>query len=489
MAVHVESFLLNPASTDTLQEQIQRLVIDGILQGRYQVGDRLPSSRGLAEHLGVSRITVTLAYTELVANDYLVSRGRSGYFVSPRAPERRVVDVPVCEDRNEVAWDTILKKPHGIEMGPARPSDWRGYRYNFIYGQTDAKLFDHRHWRLCALKALGQRDFADLAGDSYEQDDPRLIERICADILPRRGIQARPDQVLITLGAQHALWLSARLLATPEKRIALEAPGYPPLRAILDEIGCSYAPVPVDADGLAPETLPEGTDLAFTTVSHHCPTNATMPMERRRALLKAASERDFIIVEDDYEFEITAGRAPLPALKALDPGGRVIHVGSFSKSLFPSLRLGFIVGPTPFMEAARALRALELRHPPGHIQRTAAYFMELGHYDAQLSRMSRAYGQRRAAMAQAIAENGLELAQSDASGGSSFWMRAPEGVDTRQLAQALRERGVLIEPGSVFFGQKANENQHYRLGYSSIAAADIPEGVAQIAREIGKRAA
>ncbi|MEL7344492.1 MAG: PLP-dependent aminotransferase family protein, partial [Pseudomonadota bacterium] len=460
----MESFLLNPTSTDTLQEQIQRLVIDGILQGRYQTGDRLPSSRGLAEHLGVSRITVTLAYTELVANDYLVSRGRSGYFVSPRAPERRlsVASLPVQE--SEVAWNSILKSRHGLEMGPARPADWRGYRYNFIYGQTDPKLFDHRHWRLCALKALGQRDFADLAGDSYESDDPRLIERICADILPRRGITANPDQVLITLGAQHALWLSARLLAAPGKTIALETPGYPPLRAILDEMACPYSQVPVDAQGLDPDTLPDGTDLAFTTVSHHCPTNATMPMERRRALLEAASKRDFIIVEDDYEFEIAAGRAPLPALKALDPSGRVIHVGSFSKSLFPSLRLGFLVGPAPFMEAARALRALELRHPPGHIQRTAAYFMELGHYDAQLARMSRAYSRRRAAMAEAIAENALDLAQGTSSGGSSFWMRAPDNVDTKALAQALRERGVLIEPGAVFFGAGDARRQFYRLG-------------------------
>lgn len=488
MAVHVESFLLDPAATGTLQEQIQRLVVSGILDGRYRSGDRLPSSRGLAAHLGVSRITVTLAYTELVAGDYLVSRGRSGYFVSPRAPERPKHDAPRPEASAPVDWSARLSERADTATGPSRPADWRRYRYNFIYGQTDPKLFDHRHWRHCALKALGQRDFADLAGDSYEQDDPRLIERICADILPRRGIRAEPDEVLITLGAQHALWLAARLLATQNWCVAIEALCYPPLRAILSEAGSAPLPVPVDAEGLDPARLPEGTDVAFTTVSHHCPTNATMPLARRRALLAAAAERDFVIVEDDYEFEIAAGRAPLPALKALDADGRVIHVGSFSKSLFPGLRLGFMVGAPPLIAAARRLRSLQLRHPPGHIQRTAAYFMELGHYDAQLARMARAYAERRKVLTEAIASNGLTPALPDAQGGSSIWMQAPEAIDAADLAASLRERGVVIEAGAVFFAPGTEKANVYRLGLSSIDARDIPEGIALIAREIARRA-
>lgn len=489
MSIRVESFLLDPASRSTLQEQIQQLVVRGVLEGRFRAGDKLPSSRKLADHLGVSRITVTLAYTELVANDYIVSRGRSGYFVSPRAPEISHAETPTPIWGNRVDWSARLPTLPTESMAPARPEDWRRFRYNFIYGQSDPKLFDHRNWRNCALRALGQRDFSELAGDSYEQDDPRLIEMICRDILPRRGIAARPEDVLITLGAQHALWLVARILVGPEKKAVLESPGYPPLRALLEEMQCTYREVAVDLNGLPPERLPKDIDVAFTTVSHHCPTNATMPIERRRQLLQLASQNDFIVVEDDYEFEIAAGRAPLPALKALDQCDRVIHVGSFSKSLFPGLRLGFIVAPKAFTSVARSMRSLQLRHPPGHIQRTAAYFMELGHYDSQLSRMSRAFARRRATMANAIAEHGLQMAQPDGSGGSCFWMKAPDHVDMGELAISLRDLGVLIEPGGVFFGSDDRTANHYRLGFSSIQAADISDGVRLLARAIERAGA
>ena len=152
-----------------------------------------------------------------------------------------------------------------------------------------------------------------------------------------------------------------------------------------------------------------------------------MPIERRQALLERAKELNALIVEDDYEFEMSFLRAPSPALKSLDPDGRVIYVGSFSKSLFPGLRLGYLVGSEPFIREARALRASVLRHPPGHIQRTAAYFLSMGHYDALIRRMSQALHERRSVMEQAIDENGLSIAGRGAFGGSSLWMRAPRG--------------------------------------------------------------
>jgi GntR family transcriptional regulator / MocR family aminotransferase len=204
-------------------------------------------------------------------------------------------------------------------------------------------------------------------------------------------------------------------------------------------------------------------------------------MTARRQLLAAAEANDFLIVEDDYEFEIAHGRAPLPALKSLDPGGRVIHVGSFSKSLFPGLRLGFLVGAAPFIREARALRATVLRHPPGLIQRAAAYFLSLGHYDALLRRIQRAFGARRDVMLQAVAEHGLEPAGGTGPGGSSLWMRAPEGVDTEALARRLRAESVLIEPGRPFFGTPRAPDGFYRIAYSSIPAERIPEGIARIA--------
>ncbi|MCG6901393.1 MAG: PLP-dependent aminotransferase family protein [Rhodobacter sp.] len=489
MAIPAESFFLDPEYGGSLQQQIQQLVTEGILSGRLRAGERMPSSRKLAERLGVSRITVTLAYTELVSNDYLTSRGRSGYFVSENAPLPPQFDLPAqTGPADGVDWNRAIGQRFSSYESLARPADWRSYRYPFIYGQADASLFDHQNWRLCAMKALGQRDFDAMTADYYERDDEKLIEFISRQILPRRGIAARPQEVLLTLGAQNALWLAAQVLLTQRRMAAIENPCYPGLREILEQTRCKLTAVDVDADGLPPDALPAGVDVVFSTASHHCPTNATMPVDRRRALLERAARDEFIVVEDDYEFEMAFASSPSPALKSLDRTGAVVYIGSFSKSVFPGLRLGYLVGSEAFIREARALRALVLRHPPGHIQRTVAYFLSLGHYDAQVRRMGAAYAGRRAVMDSAIRSHGLDLAGRDTFGGSSFWMRAPDSVNTTDLALRLREKGVLIEPGRAFFGPDDDNQRFYRLAYSSIPATRIPEGIALIAAEISRTA-
>ena len=486
MALPVETFFLHPDAQGTLQAQIQQMIAQGILSGRFQRGEKLPSTRKLATHLGVSRITVTIAYTELLANDYLTSRGRSGYYVSANAPAPPAF-VPSPDNADAVDWTRAIGQRFSGGDTPRKPPDWARYRYPFIYGQADPTLFDHANWRLCALQALGQRDFTALTTDYYDQDDPQLIEFIARHTLPRRGIQARPEQILITLGAQNALWLTTQILLTQRRRAALEDPCYHALRDILSQSRCHVSPIRVDQDGLPPDAIPPGTDVIFTTPSHQCPTTATMPMARRRALLDRAREMDAIIVEDDYEFEMSFLNPPSPALKSLDTDGRVIYVGSFSKSLFPGLRLGYLVGSEPFIREARALRASVLRHPPGHIQRTAAYFLSLGHYDALIRRMGSALHERRQVMEQAIADTSLQIAGQGAYGGSSFWMRAPDHVDTDDLARRLQAKGVLIEPGRAFFDGPSRPSNFYRLAYSSIPAARIAEGVALIGETIAAK--
>lgn len=487
MALPVETFFLQPDAQGTLQSQIQQMIAQGILSGRFQRGEKLPSTRKLAVHLGVSRITVTIAYTELLASDYLSSKGRSGYFVSENAPSPPVF-TPGPDTQDAVDWTRAIGQRFSGGVTPSKPQDWSKYRYPFVYGQADQSLFDHANWRLCALQALGQRDFNSMTNDYYDQDDPQLIEFIVRHTLPRRGITAAPEQILITLGAQNALWLTAQVLLTQRRRAALEDPCYHALRDILIQSRCHVTPVRVDQDGLPPEAIPPETDVIFTTPSHQCPTNATMPMARRRALLERAREMDAIIVEDDYEFETSFLRPPSPALKSLDADGRVIYVGSFSKSLFPGLRLGYLVGSEPFIREARALRASVLRHPPGHIQRTASYFLSLGHYDALVRRMSNALHERRTKMEEVIAQTGLQIAGQGAHGGSSFWMRAPETVDTQILAARLRARGVLIEPGQSFFGGEEQPQNFYRLGYSSIPTSRITDGLQALASEIEEMA-
>lgn len=483
MAISVDTFFLDANSRGTLQNQIQEMMAEGILSGRFRKGEKLPSSRKLASHLGISRITVTLAYTELLANDYLMSRGRSGYYVSDNAPVPTVFSPPQSTE-DTIDWSRAIGRRFTGGDSPDKPRDWASYRYPFIYGQADPKLFDHANWRLCALKALGQKDFASLTADQYDSDDPRLVEFIARNTLPRRGIIARPEEILITMGAQNALWLAGQILLTQRRVAAIEDPCYYALRDILNQSRCHVEPVVVDHDGLPPERIPRGTDVIFTTPSHQCPTAATMPLARRHALLERAREIDALVVEDDYEFEMSFLNAPSPALKSLDTEGRVIYVGSFSKSVFPGLRLGYLVGSESFIREARALRSSVLRHPPGHIQRTAAYFLSLGHYDALIQRNRKALRERRAVMRQALEEHGLYIAGQGVHGGSSFWMRAPEGVDTVEVAARLAKHSVLIEPGKPFFGSGAVPKNFYRLAYSSIPAARIAEGVALVADEM-----
>lgn len=483
MAISVETFFLNPEAQGTLQAQIQQMVAEGILSGRFRQGEKLPSSRRLAAHLGVSRITVTLAYTELLANDYLTSRGRSGYFVSQNAPEPPKFP-PEPPRQDTVDWSRAIGQRFSGGVTPTKPQDWSSYRYPFLYGQTDPTLFDHANWRLCAVQALGQKNFASLTSDYYDQDDPQLIEFIARHSLPRRGIIAEPDEILVTMGAQNALWLTAQVLLTQRRTAAIEDPCYHALRDILVQSRCHIVPVPVDNDGMPPSAIPPETDVIFTTPSHQSPTTSTMPLARRRALLDRARDLDALIVEDDYEFEMSFLGAPSPALKSLDTDGRVIYVGSFSKSLFPGLRLGYLVGSRPFIREARALRASVLRHVPGHIQRTAAYFLSLGHYDSLIRRMSETLNRRREVMNAAIQEHDLTVAGRGVFGGSSFWMRAPAGINTQTLAQNLRTQSVLIEPGRPFFDDSNATDSYYRLAYSSIPSSRIPDGIALVAKTI-----
>jgi GntR family transcriptional regulator/MocR family aminotransferase len=468
MSIPIDTFFLDPKFEGTLQQKIQRMISEGVLSGRFIPGAKLPSSRKLATHLGISRITVTLAYSELVSDDYLIAKGRSGYYVSPTAPQRTRFDAPKGVVTDAVDWNRAIGQRYTGQVLVEKPVDWRSYPYPFIYGQADERIFDHSNWRQCALQALGKREFSTVTADSYERDDPELVKYIALNTLPRRGIQAKPEQILITMGGQNALWLAAQVLLNQRRTAVMENPGYPGLRVALNLARCNVVNVPVDHAGMRLDALPDETDVVFTTPSHHCPTSVTMPLERRQQLLEMASRKDFLIVEDDYEFEMSFLNPPAPALKSLDEEGRVIYVGSFSKSLFPGLRLGYMVGSETFIREARALRMVVVRHPPGHLQRTVANFLSLGHFDALVARMGQTYRRRRDVMQEAIDRRGLHVAGSDVSGGSSFWMKTPDGIDARDLAQAVRQRGVLLEPGHFFFENPEDGRHNFRIAYSSI---------------------
>ncbi len=482
--VPVAAFHLDKHTRLGLQKQIQSCVVEGINAGLFEAGARMPSSRALADYLKVSRITITLAYAELASIGYLNAKDRSGYFVSTDAFDQRI-DLPKSKPVSEPEFEPQFAHSFSqFQAKPERPVDWRQYPYCFIYGQADPSLIDHYRWRQCSLEALGRKDFDLLSLDTYEHDDPLLINNLLSIILPRRGIYASEDEVMMTMGALNALWFSAELFLDSNQTVAIENPCYPALRTMLMNRDCRIENIEVDKDGLNPANIPKRADLVFVTPSHQCPTTIGMPTERREALIERAQKDDFIIVEDDYEFENQLSTAPKPALKSLDQEGRVIYVGSFSKALFPGLCLGYMVASPAIIKEARALRSMVMRNPPSHTQRTVAYFQSLGYFDRQLKHMARVFSRRENSMRSAIEKHGLEMASRSSAGGSSFWMKTKPHIDTQILAKNLLEDGVLIEAGAPFFDPKNAPRHYYRLGFSSIDVDKIDKGIAMIAQAI-----
>lgn len=487
-------FTLDSEAKTSLQMQIRQIFVEAILKRILLPGDKLPSSRALASQLSVSRNTVNLAYQALMDNEYIEARPRSGYVVSASAPVGRLEiaragqsgeagDDGAYANHDVVNWQDKLIAPLGEVRLVKKPLNWREYEYPFIYGQTDSTLFAHSQWRDCSRQALGLRDFGNTVGDFGFNDDPMLLNYICSRSLPRRGIQVVQEQLLVTLGAQNALYLVAQLLIDETKTVVIEDPSYPDLRDIVARRTDKIRTLPVDDEGMVlDEAVLSEADIVCITPSHQCPTTTTMSLQRRRDLLALASKYDFIIVEDDYEFEMNFIEKPSPALKSLDKTGHVIYVGSLSKSLFPGLRLGYLVASQRLIEQARNLRHLILRHPPGHTQRTAAYFLALGHYEAQLRRLRRHLEVRRDVLQQALDKEDLFEQTAAHFGGTSFWIKGPDWLDSRELAARAAEQGILIEAGDVFFAPKDPPLNYFRIAYSSIASEKIPEGIAKLAR-------
>ena len=464
----------------SLQTQIREALVSAILDGQLAREEPIPSTRKMAKSLGVSRNTVVLAYQGLLDDGYLVARERSGYYVSEKAIEGAAppkLGVKQAAPGGSIDWSRRLTMQPAEQINVSKPLDWQSYPYPFIYGQVDHTLFPLAEWRDCARQALGKKWLGSWTNDTWANDDPLLVEQIRRRILPRRGIMANDDEILVTLGAQNALYLLTTLLVAPETRVGMEEPGYPDVRNIFSLRTPNVSLLPVDEKGLVPSEEFNACDLVFTTPSHQFPTTVTMPLERRMDLLKRAAAHDVVIIEDDYEFETNYVNEPCPALKSLDDDGRVIYVGSLSKTLFPGLRLGFLVAPKELVAQARALRRLMVRHAPNNNQRTAALFLSMGHHDTLIRRLHRAYRSRWEIMGEALKAHMPEASRVPSFGGTSFWVKGPDALNSDALAKEAAAKGVLIEPGRVTFGAAEAPRNFYRLAFSSIDEQKIEPGI------------
>lgn len=483
-------FRLSHDSETSLQQQLREQIAAAILDGYITADRALPSSRKLAEQLGIGRNTVVLAYEHLVEDGYLIARERSGYFVNPQvfegaagvAPRARAGD----EDALTPNWDRWLRYHPSRQRNIRKPPDWQRFEYCFIYGQLDPALFPARNWRECWRDALSLHAIRDWSVDRFDGDDPLLVEQIRTRLLPRRGVRAEARQILVTVGAQHALYLAMRLLLGSRRTLGMENPGYVDARNIAALNPARIAPLAVDDAGLVPDESLGECDCIYVTPSHQSPTTVTMPLERRRALLDLARMHDFLVLEDDYESETSFANTPAPALKSLDDAGRVIYVGSLSKTLAPGLRLGYLVGPEQFICEARALRRLMLRHPAANNQRAVALFLARGYHDSLIRSLVKAYRLRWEVMSRALERYLPDSSRAPSFGGSSFWVRGPEGLDARRLAERAAGESILIEPGDIHFFDANPPLNCFRLGYSSIPEHKIEPGVRRLAELVAE---
>jgi len=471
-------------STMSLQSQIRQGIIEAILGGALPPDRRIPSSRALARQLSIARNTVVLAYQQLVVEGYLLARPRSGLLVNGELLKNRRRLEHVGGPVNALAaseWRKRFRSTLEDKRVYRYPPGWQKYPYPFIEGRFDRSLFPIAEWREATRLALGVREVQHWATDTGEADDLLLIEQIRTKVLPRRGIAARPDEILITLGTQHALHLVSELFADRGVIVAMEDPGNIGLHDLLTRRGVPLVLQPVDEDGLVVDERLDKANLIYVTPSHQRPTGATLSTERRIALLNKAVENDTIVIEDDFDCETNYQDDDYPALKGMSGGERVIYVASLSRSLAPGLRLGFLVAPADVVAEARRLRSLTSRAPPLNNQRTAALFLSLGHYDTTMLRLGRIFRDRLLALRDALNHY---LPQSivvpAARSGTSYWIRGPESLDAEDLARAAEAHGVLIEPVAHYHQAGNGPRNAFRMSVTAIPAERIRDGVATL---------
>lgn len=445
-----------------------------ILAGRIAPGGRLPSTRDLARQQGISRGTVLAAYEQLIAEGYLSGSTGRGTSVAPNLPIAHQAGAAMA-DTQRVA-PRLSRQGRLLADSPFISREGATAARPFSPNQPDLRAFPRAVWhRLSNRQSRSTRPddmgYADPAGD------PLLRRAIAEHLRFAQRIACTADNVMILASAQQALDLCARLLLDAGDGALVEDPGYPGAARIFALTGATVHGLPVDASGVRTEALPPGR-LAYVTAAHQSPLGGTLPVDRRLALLAWAAAQDAIIVEDDYDGEYRFDSAPLPALKSLDRDGRVIYLGTFSKLLFPALRLAYVVVPDWLTEAFAAAISLTCRHQPVFQQAVLAAFIADGHFARHLRQMRQLYGERAACFEQACRAQlaGLLRVEPITTGLDATAM-LPAGSDDRLVAATLEQCGVAARPVS-FYRLRQPAPPGLVMGFSSFGEEAIRRGVA-----------
>ncbi len=462
-----------------LAGQIYAQVRSAILDGRLRAGEPLPPSRELALRLGVARNTVCVAYDRLTGEGFVAGRIGAGTFVSggPYAVRGRTDAEPAPGVlRPRAVWDTMPEPPNLAADQP---------EFDLRPGLPDARLFSYQSWRRLVSRelrasAVGSGAHADPAGHAG------LRTAIARHVGVSRGVRAEPADVVVTNGIQQALDLVGRVLLEPGGRVAVEDPGYPPPRLLFASLGARVVPVPVDAEGLVVDALPDDVRLVYVSPSHQFPLGMSMSLRRRLALLAWASRHGAAIVEDDYDSEFRFTGHPIEPLQSLDRGGRVIYVGTFSKSMLPTLRLGFLVTPPSLRHALRAAKYVSDWHTSLPLQAALAHFIDEGGLARHIRKMRGEYEARHARI-RAVLDRDFAGVLEPIPSSAGIHLSAVGAIDDMAAMRRARSAGVAVQ--AVTYFTVGCSRPGLVIGYGAVSLDRIDEGLRRLRRAIPLRPA
>jgi GntR family transcriptional regulator/MocR family aminotransferase len=450
--------------------QLYEQVRDAIVEGRVTAGDRLTSSRRLAADLGVSRFTITEVYGRLAAEGYIDGRAGGGSVVAT---------VPVQPGGTRIATalapTTRAAQIRRFDRDPSRTA-----RFDLRPGRVDNALFPIAAWRHCMLRSMREApaQYSDPAGTAA------LRTALARWIARSRGVATTAENIVVTAGAQHAVDLIARVLVEPGSVVAVEEPGYPPVVELLRAHGAVVVGVPVDDEGIVVDAIPPSARLVYVTPSHQFPLGVVLSRRRRIALLQWAGANDAAIIEDDYDSEFRHTVRPLEPLHRLDNDGRVIYVGTFSKSLSPSLRIGFAAVPSSLTPAVHSIRQAVDWCPPIAMQDALTAFIDGGHLDRHLRRARLVYRERHdkvwAVLAEVLPRDAHPL---PSHAGLHLAVLLDEDIPARELHVATHANDVIV--GSLrrtyHFGDPA---PGFLVGFGAVATADVADALEAVAMSL-----
>jgi GntR family transcriptional regulator/MocR family aminotransferase len=461
----------------------------GILSGRLRPGERLPATRDFAQTHRIARGTVVNAFAQLVSEGYLVSRVGSGTCVATDLPDDllqapRAKTAATTPAASEAARPARLSR-YASRLAPFPPGT-RGRVRAFRANIPAFDRFPTTTWARLAGRRLAMATRSLL--DAGEPAGYRPLRAAVAHYLDRfRGVRCESEQVVIVSGVQSAIDLAARVLLDPGDRVAMEDPGYVGARLVFRALGAKIVPMPVDHEGASvPSARVANVRLCYVTPANQFPTCVSMSLPRRLALLDWARRSGAYLLEDDYDSEFRYSGRPLPALQGLGDGRQVLFCGSFSKVMFPSLRVGYLVVPPELVDAFSAAHSITQRHVSIIEQAVLADFIEAGHFARHIRRMRMLYAERLDVLTRAVREHlsgRLEITNVEAGLQTVGWL-AP-GLDARLIVAAAREREVeLVAIGRYGGGTATAQGLH--MGFAAVEPAELRRGVTELARILDK---